>query len=69
MIFKEANDAGELGRRIYIPRRVISAGQAINEAVAEGKTEVEWSTVGVDDPRILSNIWYTEGRLTPPAGT
>jgi hypothetical protein len=69
MIFKEANDAGALGRRIHIPWMVISAGQAINQAVAEEKTEVEWSTVGVDDLRILDNMWYTEGRLTPPAGT
>jgi hypothetical protein len=66
-IFLQAQGAGDRGGRIIIPRRVISAGMAINEGLQKG-TEVQWGTVSVDDPRIINNAWYVAGRITPPLG-
>ena len=51
----------------YIPRLVISAGVEINRA-NQTNGQVDWASIRSDDPRIVENIFYTEGISTPEPG-
>jgi hypothetical protein len=66
-IFEEASQASDKGAWIHIPRLVLSASMELNGAF-EGHQDLDWSRVGVNDPRVKQAPWYQEGRETPPIG-
>ena len=57
----------DVGESIHIPRIVISAGMAMNDAHLKG-LQTDWAMVHIEDPRVKESPWYEEGRATPALG-
>jgi hypothetical protein len=51
----------------HIPRLVLSAGQELSRAIVD-KDQADWASIRSEDPRILQNAFYIEGRSTPELG-